>query len=78
MYPPTRSPILLACTVALGQLGYLTLRWLVNFRDFLFGPGDSLSLRALALTLPVETSLGLELASPVQVYGPPPGLGGWS
>ena len=77
MYPPTRSPILLACTVALGQLGYLTLQWLVNFRDFLFGPGDSLSLRALALTLPVETSLGLKLASPVQVYGPPPGLGGW-
>ena len=47
------------------------------FRDFLFDPGDSLSLRALALTLPVETSLGLKLASPVQVYGPPPGLGGW-
>ena len=77
MYPPTRSPILLACTVALGQLDYLTLQGLVNIRDFLFGPGVSLRSRAITLTLPVDTSLGLELAPPVQVYGPPPSLGGW-
>ena len=36
MYPSTRSPILLACTVALGQLGYLTLRWLVDFSGYFF------------------------------------------
>ena len=47
------------------------------FGVFSFGPGDSLGLRALALSLPVETSLRLKLASPVRVCGPPPGLGGW-
>ena len=49
MYPFTRSPILLACTVALGQLGYLTLQGLVDFRGFSF---RSWGLLGLTLFLP--------------------------